>query len=295
MKENRDLRGRSALITGASRGLGLAVAGAFVAAGADVFVCARTPGPLRRAAEELGGGIVRKDQKVFFRAGDVSRPGEAASIAGEALEKFPDLTVLVNNAGIYGPMGSLDKIEWRDFVRAVETNLFGPALMARALLPHFRRQKYGKIIQLSGGGATSPLLRLESYGASKAGAVRLAETLALDLSEYNVDVNSVAPGLLDTGMLSQVLEAGPEAVGQTYYDKMADSRSGGRCTDMSVPAALCVFLASAASDGITGRLISAVWDDYADWPNHLDELKKSDLYTLRRITGRDRNSGWGDK
>jgi NAD(P)-dependent dehydrogenase (short-subunit alcohol dehydrogenase family) len=192
-------------------------------------------------------------------------------------------------------MGKIEEVGWEEFTQAMETNLYGPILLARAFLPHFRRQGYGKIIQVSGGGATNPMPRLESYAASKAAVVRLFESLALDLAESRVDVNCVAPGLLDTRLLAQVIEAGPERVGEGFFRRMVDSKNQGHLTDLGIGARLCRFLASGASDGITGKLISAVWDDYEDWPNHLPELLRGDLYTLRRITGRDRGSGWGDK
>jgi 3-oxoacyl-[acyl-carrier protein] reductase len=290
-----DLSGRSALITGASQGLGLKVAEAFVTAGADINICARSDDQLKEAVKILNGKKVTKAQKIYYEVADVSNPESASKLAKQTLEYFPNLTILVNNAGVYGPMGRLEDINWEEFTQAIEINLYGPVLLARELVPHFREKGYGKIIQLSGGGATSPLLRLESYAASKAGVVRFAESLALDLADYHVDVNSVSPGLLDTRLLDHVLKAGPEAVGQAYYDKMVNSRDKGLCVDPGVPAGLCVFLASSASDGISGKLISAVWDDYTDWPNHLEELKNKDLYTLRRITGRDRQTGWGDK
>ena len=89
--------------------------------------------------------------------------------------------MLVNNAGIYGPEGLVEEVAWDEWEQAVRVNLFGSVLCCRAVLPHFRANGYGKIIQLSGGGATSPLPRLSAYAASKAAIVRFAETLADEL------------------------------------------------------------------------------------------------------------------
>jgi hypothetical protein len=119
------------------------------------------------------------------------------------------------------------------------------------------------------------------------------ETLALEAADAGIDVNAVAPGALATRLLRQAIEAGPEHVGAALHRRMLRIRDGGG-TPLSVGARLCVFLASAASDGITGKLISAPWDRWQDWPQHLEELRGSDVYTLRRITGRERGMPWGD-
>jgi len=151
---------------------------------------------------------------------------------------------------------------------------------------------YGKIVQLSGGGATNPLPGLSAYAASKAAVVRFAETLAQELREHHVDVNSVAPGALNTRMLDEVLAAGPELVGQGFYERaLEQQRTGG--VPLERGAALAVWLASAASDGVTAKLLSAVWDPWSELPQHLDDLA-SDVYTLRRIVPGDRGLDWGD-
>ena len=115
----------------------------------------------------------------------------------------------MNNAGVYGPMGSIEDVDWDAWVRAIEINLFGSILMCRALLPHFKAQRYGKIIQLSGGGATNPLPRISAYAASKAAIVRFAESLALEVRDEGIDVNAIAPGALNTRMMDELLAAGP--------------------------------------------------------------------------------------
>jgi 3-oxoacyl-[acyl-carrier protein] reductase len=275
--------------------LGLSIAKALARSGADVFLCSRSSEDLARASLAVKGAAIDSGQTIRYAVADVSNQEDVKNLVGRVLGAFPDLTILVSNAGVYGTMGRIEDVDWDEFTKAIEINLYGPLLLARALVPHFRRQGYGKIIQLSGGGATNPMPRLESYAASKAAVVRFMESLALDLAGDRVDVNSIAPGLLDTRMLEQILEAGPEAVGQAYYDRMLVAREKNKSVDLEVPTRLCLFLASKLSDGITGKLISAVWDDYDDWPNHIDELNSSDIYTLRRITGRDRGTGWGDK
>jgi NAD(P)-dependent dehydrogenase (short-subunit alcohol dehydrogenase family) len=188
-------------------------------------------------------------------------------------------------------MGAVADTDWSAWVRTIEINLLGSVLVARAVAPHLARRGYGKILQLSGGGATRPLPRLSAYAASKAAVVRFAETLASELRDRGVDVNSIAPGALNTRMLDDMLAAGPERLGEAVYTRaLEQQRSGGappRCA-----AELAVFLGSAASDGITGKLLSALWDPWRELPEHCADLD-SDVYTIRRIVPHDRGLDWG--
>jgi 3-oxoacyl-[acyl-carrier protein] reductase len=171
--------------------------------------------------------------------------------------------------------------------------LFGSVLMTRAMLPHFKSNRYGKIVQLSGGGATSPLPRISAYAASKAAVVRFAETLAEEVRGTGIDVNAIAPGALNTRLLDQVLEAGPASVGEDFYARsLMQKEKGGASLETATK--LAAFLASSESDGITGKLISAVWDPWQDFPDHLKELAETDIYTLRRITPQERGMKWGE-
>ncbi|HXP36720.1 MAG TPA: SDR family oxidoreductase [Solirubrobacteraceae bacterium] len=287
-----ELSGRTALITGGSQGLGLEIARQYLRAGiAGLCICGRDRDTLAAAHGELQA-LAQADQEVLAEAADVSDAVAVERLAASVLERFPELTILVNNAGIYGPKGTIDQLDWRDWARAIEINLLGSMLPARALMPHFKRRGYGKIVQLSGGGATNPLPGLSAYAASKAGAVRFAETLAEELREHRVDVNSVAPGALNTRMLDEVIEAGPERVGEAFYARaLEQQRSGGAPLERG--AALAVWLGSQASDGVTAKLLSALWDPWADLGEHLGDLA-SDVYTLRRIVPNDRGLTWGD-
>lgn len=286
------LEGRAAVISGANQGLGEAIARAFVEAGANLFLCARDEGKLLGVRDQLRD-LCQPNQKVEVVQADVSKTEDVDRVVSHALAAFPQIHILVNNAGIYGPKGRIEDVDWGEWTRAVEINLLGSILMVRALLPHFRKNTYGKIIQLSGGGATAPLPFLSAYAASKAGVVRFAETLAEEVKEFGIDVNSIAPGALNTRLLDEVLEAGPEKVGKTFYERsLKQKQEGGAPLERG--AELAVFLASAASDGITGKLISAIWDPWERFPEYLDELKKTDVYTLRRIVPKERGMDWGN-
>lgn len=287
------LAGRQALITGASHGLGFAIARAFVQAGADVFLCARERVALETARTKLAAEA-GSSSSVFALPADVSVESDVAAVVAAALGRFPDLQILVNNAGVYGPLGPIEDASWAEWVRAVEINVFGSVLPCRALVPHFKRRGGGKIIQISGGGATSPLPNMSAYAASKAAVVRFAETLAEELRACHIDVNAVAPGMLNTRLLDQVLEAGPDRVGATFFERACQQKVQGG-VPLEKGAELCVYLASAASDGITGKLISAVWDPWETFQEKRADLDGSDIYALRRIVPKDRGKGWGDR
>src|SRR6202012_1631851 len=152
-------------------------------------------------------------------------------------------------------------------------------------------RRYGKIIILSGGGATSPLPGISAYAASKAAIVRFTETLALEMREWKIDVNAIAPGALMTRLTDQLLEAGPQRIDAALHARIARLKQEGG-TPLSVGAELCGYLASAESDGLTGRLIAAPWDPWPFSEEHKREIGESDIYTLRRIVPKDRGRTW---
>jgi 3-oxoacyl-[acyl-carrier protein] reductase len=287
------LNGKVAIITGANQGLGLAISRKYVNVGASLVMCARNGDLLTSAQKELTIGLA-PGQFIEVIPTDVSDIHSVEQLVKATLQRFGRIDILVNNAGIYGPMGKIEAVDWVQWIKAIEINLFGSVLMCRAVLPAMKTQIKGKIIQLSGGGATNPKPNISAYAVSKTAIVRFAETLAEEVREFNIDVNAIAPGALNSRMLDEVLAAGPEKVGQAFFDKsIKQKESGGTGFDQG--AELAVFLASDASNGITGKLISAVWDNWEHWPEHINELRTSDVYTLRRIAGRDRGLSWGDK
>jgi NAD(P)-dependent dehydrogenase (short-subunit alcohol dehydrogenase family) len=283
------LTGRNAIITGASQGLGKAIAEHFIRAGANVLLCARSQSELSRTQTELGA--LAPEQKILARVCDVSDESQVNATVDYALREFGSVDVLVANAGIYGPMGPTETVDLQEWRRALDINLFGVLLPARALIPHFKAKKSGKIVVISGGGATNPLPNISAYAASKAAVVRLMETLAEELKPFHIDVNAIAPGALATRLVDEVIAAGPEKVGAAFYEKNRQWKEKG-ATPLDLGASLAVQLASAASDGITGKLISAQWDPWRDLQKYRDDLAKSDIYCLRRIVPEDRGKKW---
>ena len=281
-----DLAGRGAIITGANQGLGRAIAEHFVRAGASVLLTARDEALLKQARDGLLP-LRRGSQKVLIQGGDVSSRRSCELVVETARRELPELSILVNNAGVYGPKGAIEEVDWDEWIRAVEINLFGTVYMSRSVVPIFKERRYGKILNLSGGGATAPLPRISAYAASKAAVVRMTDTLAEELRDWNIDVNAIAPGALNTRLLDEVITAGPEKVGKAFHERSLKQREQGGAP-LEKGAALAVFLAARESDGITGRLLSAVWDDWQHLPQKRAQIADSDVYTLRRIVPKDR-------
>ena len=283
------LRGLNALITGSSQGLGRTIAEHFLREGANVVLCARSERDLSGTRDDLAQRFPA--QKVSARTCDVSNETDVNELIMFTLRELGSLDALVLNAGVYGPMGPTESVSLEEWRRAMDINLFGVLLPSRAVIPHFKKAGRGKIVVLSGGGATNPLPNISSYAASKAAAVRLMETLAEELKPFHVDVNAIAPGALATRLVDEVLAAGPERVGAAFFEKNKTWKEKG-AVPLDLGASLAVYLASAESNGITGKLISAQWDPWNDLQAHRDELATSDIYCLRRIVPEDRGKKW---
>jgi NAD(P)-dependent dehydrogenase (short-subunit alcohol dehydrogenase family) len=274
------------VVTGASQGLGRAIAEEFVRQGAHVAICARDSSLLETVRSDLSD-LAISGQQVLAQTGDVSSTDQMDDFFCRTEREIGPVDVLVNNAGVYGPKGPSESVDLKEWSRALEINVLGTLIPTRFAIAQMKKKKKGKIINLSGGGATNPLPRLSAYAASKAAVVRLTETLAEELREFSIDVNAIAPGALNTRLLDEVLEAGPDLVGTGFYEKALKQReTGGAPLEKGV--ALCVYLASSASNGITGKLISALWDPWEKLDEFRAELEKSDIYTLRRIVPEDR-------
>jgi NAD(P)-dependent dehydrogenase (short-subunit alcohol dehydrogenase family) len=283
------LKGLNALVTGGSQGLGEAIAEHFLRAGANVVICARSEKELFATRDRLAR--LSPSQKICAKTCDVADEGQVNALVDFARRELGPLHILVNNAGIYGPKGPTESVDLPAWRQAMEVNLFGVLLPCRAVIPHFKKAGRGKIIIISGGGATNPLPNISAYAASKAAVVRLMETLAEELRSFQIDINAIAPGALATRLVDEILAAGPEKVGQAFFDKNKQWKETG-AVPLSLGAELAVHLASAQTDGITGKLISAQWDPWAKLHEHRDELAKSDIYCLRRIVPEDRGLKW---
>jgi NAD(P)-dependent dehydrogenase (short-subunit alcohol dehydrogenase family) len=272
------LKEKVAIITGGSRGIGKAIAQAFLQQGARVVIAARTEPEIDRSVKELS----RLGQVIGLPT-DVAKKEDVQNLIEETLKEYGSIDILVAAAAIQTPIGPLVEAETDAWIHNIQVNLIGTVLCSKAVLPSMIAQKKGKIVTFSGGGGTSPRPNFSAYACSKAAVVRFTETLALEVREHGIDVNTIAPGSVNTGMLDEIIKAGRKSGDKELNEALERERKGG--TSPRLAADLAVFLASEESDGITGRLISAVWDDWKGLKDDPGRITGSSLYTLRRIDG----------
>ena len=282
---------RTCLITGASRGLGEYLAQAFWNEGWDLALVARDHVTLSKVVANLPKRL-NQNAKIFIC--DFSKPQEVQSLVSRLIQELGQLSALINNAAIHGPIGQLLDNNLTLWGQAIQINLLTPVVLCQGLIPLMDASGGGSIINLSGGGATAARANFTAYASAKTALVRFSETLSEELLPQNIRVNCIAPGAMKTALLEEVVSSGANFSGKREFE-IAEKVIAEGGASMDKVADLALFLASSASIGITGKLISAVWDNWSEWPSHLEELSKSDAYTLRRITGRDRGFTWGDK
>ena len=282
---------KTCLITGASKGLGEFLTQRFWDAGFNLCLVARSKAGLEEVASALSERI---GQQLVSFVCDLGDPVQVLELTAKVKAALPRLDVLVNNAAIQGPIGPLWENDFLEWQQTIQINLIAPVALCRDFIPWMNETGGGSIINLSGGGATGPRANFSAYATAKAGLVRFSETLADETSSLGIRVNCIAPGAMKTAMLREVLEKGLYVAGEREF-AIANKVFAEDGASMDRVADLALFLASDESKGITGKLISAVWDNWEHWPEHLNELNSSDAYTLRRIAGRDRGMEWGDK
>jgi NAD(P)-dependent dehydrogenase (short-subunit alcohol dehydrogenase family) len=266
-----DFEARRILVTGGSLGIGLGVSRELARRGARVIVVAREIDAIEAATSGLEGS---GHEGISL---DVSDPRAWEQAAGR-IDAGGGLHGLVTAAGVLGPIGTLESVPTDDLIEAIAINLIGTMLALRFALPRLRAAG-GRAVTFSGGGGTSPLPRYDAYAASKAAVVRLTENVA---ASGEIEINAIAPGFVATRMHNGTLRAGPEAAGQSYYDRTVELlRTGG--FPASEAAELVAFLIGPGAAGITGRLISAQWDPWRE--EEFQERLRNDsaLAKLRRI------------
>ena len=270
------LKNKKVILTGAGGGIGSVIADKLAEEGAAIVLIDL----VQLALEETLKKIKVKSSSSFYIVTDISSERHVKTACEEIENKIGDVDVLVNSAGIQAPIGNFYLNDLEKWKKNIEVNLLGTVNFTYHVLTSMMKKKKGKIINFSGGGSTSPRPALSAYAVAKTAVVRFTETIAEELKDYNIDINAVAPGAINTKMLDEVLQAG-ESSGKEYFDALKRKDEGGNSPELV--ADLICFLASEKSDGITGKLISAPWDPWIN--KDFQELLRTDkdFGTLRRI------------
>ena len=271
-----ELEGKTALITGAGRGIGQAIALAYAREGARLSLGARSVAELEETASECR----KLDAEVLITPTDVTDVSQVEGLIAATVERYSTIDILVNNAGIAGPVGVLQDNDLDAWINTVQINLIGVYLCCRAVVPVMKRQSAGRIVNLSGAGAANAWANMSAYCSSKAAVVRLTEVLALELADTKITVNALGPGSVHTRMWDEMTEDAAKAGADLIHEVGLRVTSGGgasidRCAD------LAVWLVGSGADGLSGRIISAFNDDFESLTPRNPEIMASDLYTMR--------------
>ena len=209
------------------------------------------------------------------------------------LKDYPSkINFCINTIGIQLPLGDFINIDFDKWYENIETNLKLNARFLHLFARYFAKNGSGSIIVFSGGGASGSRTQFSAYATAKTGLVRLVEVVAEEVLPFGVQVNAVAPGIMPSNMQLEILD-NQSFLSQREILKAKESLNNLSDKPKKVNE-LVNFLISEKSKGITGKLISAEWDNWKIWTEYLDEIADSDLYTLRRVTGKDRNFILGD-
>lgn len=271
---------RVIVVTGASSGIGAALAKDLSRAGHSVFACSRNLERLKAAFSDY--------PRVTFFTCDASKEADIQRFVASIGEKTDHVDVLINCAGGFGAIGSIDKVNSDAWMRTITENLFGTFLPSKHFLSLLQESDVPQIINFSGGGAFGPFPNFTAYACAKAAIVRLTETLAVELAPYGITVNAIAPGLVRTQAHNATLAAGPENAGLIQFRRAErlmrqdnEDSDGGRLELVQQ----CVrALISPAYRGLTGKTISANFDPWATqvFREHVADIARSELYTMRR-------------
>lgn len=271
------LQDRVAIITGAERGIGRAIAELFVKEGAYVVIASLNKEVSEQTAQEIG-------DRAFAVQTNVSDAASVHAMASQVVAKYKRIDVLVNNAGIHGPLGVFDVVDENAWWQAVQVNLGGTFFCSKAVLPTMIAQGSGAIINFGGGGATSLRRNFSAYAASKTAVIRLTENMGAELQQHHIRVNCIAPGAIATQLQDEIIKMGEAVVGPDAMHEAQEIKAGRMGVPITVPAELALWLASDDSAPLTGKVISAIHDGWRTWtPDELATFTQSETFTLRRV------------
>lgn len=271
------------LVTGSSSGIGRSVVEHLLAQGHQVWGWARS---------EQDDLVAKGGGRFLASRCDVQDWPQVSVAAADVTRHWAHLDGLVTCAGVQGEISrtlASDPAKWSATVRINLDGTYHAIRACHGLLAKAPRR--AKIVCFSGGGATKARPRFSAYGSAKTAVVRLVETIAEEEKGTALDINAVAPGIVPTRLTDEVLALGPDVAGQAEYETARRQTRDGDAMRKAV--GLVTWLLSPASDGISGRLLSAPWDPWGTLDRHANDLAASDIYTLRRITPEDRDQNFG--
>lgn len=283
--ERINLSGKMTLVTGASRGLGETISSLFFQKGSDLILIGRDMQTLIQVKELIKRE--RPEGVIFCYALDLNNIDELKKFSSVILANNHKIDILINNAAIQGPIGPFVDNPWEEWVDCFTVDFLAPVYLTKIVLHGMIKQNSGCIISISGGGATSARAGFSSYGSAKCALVRFSETLAEEVRPYGVTVNCVAPGPMKSKMTQEIIHASLDINNHEY---LVAKKLLSEDSEVTIKKAseLVLMLASDLGKGITGRLISALWDPWEDLFKNSKKIEDSDLFTLRRITLEDR-------
>lgn len=270
------LTDKTCLIVGASGIIGRATAETFYREGARLALTYHS-----QKKSILSNGLPTNDPRIAVYKLDVRKWNDIQAVVARVKRKFGPINVLVNCSSILGPIGATHDVSVARWLQTIQTNLIGSFYLVRAILPSMLGTGGGKIIQFSGGGAAYGRPFFTAYSASKAALVRFTESLAAEVRDKNIEINAIAPGPVKSRMWDELRASGAAGGPQAVEEIEKMDLTGGVPAERA--AALALFLASNSSKGLTGRLISAVHDDWANMGTRIPKIMSTESWTLRRV------------
>jgi len=269
------LTGVNAIVTGGTKGIGFNIARSLLQNNASVIICSRSNQEIDTAVSQL-----MSSGHIYGIRADVSSISDCRRLVKFALKKVKTINVLINNAGIYGPIGLIEKLDLSMWLKTIKVNLMGTVNCSSLVTPLMKAQKQGKIINFCGAGVGSQntMPRFTAYYTSKFAIAGFTQVLSDEVSPFGIQVNAVSPGGVNTGLTDYLISQGKENVGEIEYERAVNQKKNGGVSPKLITD-LVTFLSGPDSNHLTGRILSAKWDP----PTTLSGEKSVNQYKLCRI------------